>query len=58
MKKATKGSKKPKSKKAPVKEGDKLVCDKCGFTVIVEDAGDSGTCGAMCCEEPMHFCGY
>ncbi len=56
MKKA-KSSTKSKSKKQHAEQGDKLSCEECGMTVIVEDCGDNeDVCGVSCCGEPMQVC--
>ena len=57
MKKTKKASTKSKSKRTAVQNGDKLICDQCGLTVLVEECGDSGEdCGVTCCDEPMTVC--
>ncbi|MGA2090767.1 MAG: hypothetical protein ABSH12_04810 [Endomicrobiales bacterium] len=51
--------KKEKSKKAVknLSNGDKLVCDECGLTLIVDDECACDQCApVMCCDEEMTVC--
>jgi hypothetical protein len=54
MKKA-KSLTKLKSERVQVNEGDKLTCDECGLTIVVEECGDDD-CGVECCAAPMRVC--
>jgi len=56
MKKQKKNKKASRKKEAGVKKGDRLVCQECGFSVIVDDScGCEESHELICCDEPMVF---